>query len=65
MPRSIVDLIEDLSLAIGDADGAHLESVDPYLWVRIQSAALRGQHAAHLSDEREQRRAVRIALEEI
>jgi uncharacterized protein (DUF2384 family) len=62
---AIVSLIEDLCLAIGDADGVSLESVDPYLWIHIQSAALRGQHAAHLDDAREQRRAVRIALEEI
>jgi uncharacterized protein (DUF2384 family) len=65
VPESIIDLIEDLALAIGDTDGASLESVDPYLWIRIQSAALRGQHAAHLDDAPEQRRAVRIALEEI
>jgi hypothetical protein len=65
VPGSIVSLIEDLCLAIGDADGVSLESVDPYLWIHIQSAALRAQHAAHLDDAREQRRAVRIALEEI
>lgn len=65
VPASIIELIEDLSLSIGDADSASIESVDPYLWIHIQSAALRAQRAAHLEDEREQRRAVRIALEEI
>jgi uncharacterized protein (DUF2384 family) len=65
VPRSIVDLVEDLSLAIGEADSASLESVDPYLWIRIQSAAIRAQHATRVDDESEQRRAVRIALEEI
>lgn len=65
VPRSIVDLVEDLSLAIGEADSASLESVDPYLWIHIQSAAIRAQHATRVDDESKQRRAVRIALEEI
>lgn len=65
VPGSIIELIEDLALAIGDTDDASLGSIDPYLWIRIQSAALRAQHAAHVDDEPQQRRAVRIALEEI
>jgi uncharacterized protein (DUF2384 family) len=65
VPRSILDLIEDLSVAIGDTDATSLESVDPYAWISVQAAALRAQHAVHVDDEREQRRAVRIALEEI
>ena len=65
VPASIRGLIEELSVAIGDTDAASLESIDPFVWINIQAAALRAQHAAHLDDERERRRAVRIALEEI
>jgi hypothetical protein len=65
VPSSILGLIEDLSVAIGDTDATSLESVDPYLWISVQAAALRAQHAVHVDDEREQRRTVRISLEEI
>ncbi len=65
VPPSILGLIEDLSISIGDTDATSLESIDPYLWINIQSAALRAQHAARLDDERERRRTVRISLEEI
>jgi|SRR5579884_568586 len=65
VPPSIRGLVEDLTLSIGDADATSLESVDPFLWINIQAAALRAQHAAHLEDEREQRRATRLSLEEL
>lgn len=65
VPPSILGLIEDLSVSISDTDARSLESVDPFLWINIQSAALRAQHGAHLEDQREQRRAVRISLEEL
>jgi uncharacterized protein (DUF2384 family) len=65
VPGSIVELIQDVAGAIADADTRALESVDPYLWIDVQSAALRAQRAAHLDDDRERRRAVRISLEEI
>src|SRR5437763_7504335 len=65
VPRSILNLLEDLSLSIGDTDARSLGSVDPFLWINIQAAALRAQHAAHLEDERAQRRAIRLSLEEL
>lgn len=65
VPASIIGLIEDLAMAISEADAAALASIDPSLWIQIQAAALRAQSAAVLDDDREQRRAVRIALEQI
>lgn len=65
VPSSILALISDLSDAIGEADNATISQVDPSLWIQIQAAALRAQSAAALDDAREQRRAVRIALEQI
>jgi uncharacterized protein (DUF2384 family) len=64
VPASIIGLIEDLAMAISEADAAALASIDPSLWIQIQAAALRSQNAIGLED-REQRRAVRIALEQI
>ena len=64
VPASIIGLIEDLAMAISEADAAALASVDPSLWIQIQAAALRAQSATSL-DDREQRRAVRITLEQI
>lgn len=65
VPASIIELVDLVAVAIGDANAGQLASVDPYLWIQIQSAAIRAQHAAHLEDSRERRRGVRIALEEI
>lgn len=65
VPSSILELISDLGDAIGEADSATISQVDPSLWIQIQAAALRAQSAAALHDNREQRRAVRIALEQI
>ena len=64
VPASIIGLIEDLAMAISEADAAALALIDPSLWIQIQAAALRSQSATSL-DDREQRRAVRIALEQI
>jgi uncharacterized protein (DUF2384 family) len=65
VPASIVALIEDVTEAISETGSSDLEAIDPYLWIDVQAAALRAQRAAHLDDHRAQRRAVRIALEEI
>jgi putative toxin-antitoxin system antitoxin component (TIGR02293 family) len=65
VPSSIIELINDLSDAIGEADNATVSLIDPSLWIQIQAAALRAQRAAALAEGREQRRAVRIALEQI
>lgn len=65
VPSSILELISDLSDAIGEADNATVSLIDPSLWIQIQAAALRTQRAATLDDDREQRRAVRIGLEQV
>lgn len=65
VPAAIIDLIDSVSLAIGDAEREAIATVDPYVWIQVQGAAIRAQHAARIEDEREQRRAVRIALEEV
>jgi uncharacterized protein (DUF2384 family) len=65
VPDSIIELVHDVSIAISEADATAVAAIDPYVWIQVQAAALRAQHAAHLTDEREQRRAVRIALEEL
>lgn len=65
VPSSILALIRDLSNAIGEADNATVSLIDPSLWIQIQAAALRAQTAAALDDDRQQRRAVRIGLEQI
>jgi putative toxin-antitoxin system antitoxin component (TIGR02293 family) len=65
VPSSIIELINDLSEAIGEVDNATVSLIDPSLWIQIQAAALRAQRAATLDDDREQRRAVRITLEQI
>ncbi len=65
VPSSIIGLINDLTDAIGEADNATVSLIDPSLWIQIQAAALRAQRAAGIDDDREQRRAVRIVLEQI
>jgi putative toxin-antitoxin system antitoxin component (TIGR02293 family) len=65
VPPSIIELIGDLSDVIGEADNATVSMIDPSLWIQIQAAALRAQRAAVANDDRERRRAVRIALEQI
>jgi uncharacterized protein (DUF2384 family) len=65
VPSSILELIRELSDAIGEADNATVSQVDPSLWIQIQAAALRAQSAAALVDDREQRRVIRVALEQI
>ena len=65
VPPSIIGLIGDLSDAIAEADNATVSLIDPSLWIQIQAAALRAQRAATFDDDREQRRAVRISLEQL
>jgi uncharacterized protein (DUF2384 family) len=65
VPSSIIELINDLSEAIGEVDNATVSLIDPSLWIQIQAAALRAQRAATLDDDHEQRRAVRITLEQV
>jgi transcriptional regulator with XRE-family HTH domain len=61
-PAAVVAFVEEMSAAIASTDD--LAAINPWLWIRLQAAALRAQVA--LSDgEPERRRALRLALEEI
>ena len=65
VPRSVIEFIDDLGEAIVDADAVAVASIDPSLWIQIQAAAVRAQRAIASGDEREQRKAVRIAMEQL
>jgi uncharacterized protein (DUF2384 family) len=65
VPASIVGLIADLSEQIADADSADLQAIDPYLWIELQQAALRALRAAYDGESDDQRRQVRISLEQL
>jgi uncharacterized protein (DUF2384 family) len=65
VPGSIVELIEDLAATISEADTATIATIDPYLWIQIQAAALRARNAVGADDGAKQRRAVRVALEQV
>jgi putative toxin-antitoxin system antitoxin component (TIGR02293 family) len=65
VPPSIVELIEDLAETISEADAATISTIDPSLWIQIQAAALRARNAVGVDDVPEQRRAIRIALEQV
>jgi uncharacterized protein (DUF2384 family) len=65
VPGSIVELIEDLAATISEADTATISTIDPYLWIQIQAAALRARNAVGADDGAKQRRAVRVALEQV
>jgi uncharacterized protein (DUF2384 family) len=65
VPVSITGLIGELSEQIADADAADLQAIDPYLWIELQQAALRGLAALREEDAAAQRRQVRIALEQL
>jgi uncharacterized protein (DUF2384 family) len=63
-PPEVVGLVEDLADAIAAGDEQALASVNPWLWIRIQGAALRAQAALRAEDP-DRRRALRLALEQL
>ena len=42
-PPSVVGLVEDISDAIAEGDEHELALVNPWVWIRVQRAALRAQ----------------------
>jgi hypothetical protein len=65
VPGSVLALVTDLCEDIGNTDGDQASAVSPATWMAVQSAALRALSAVHESDEREQRRKLRLLVEEL
>jgi hypothetical protein len=63
-PPSVVELVEDVADAIAAGDDRELAVVNPWLWIRLQGAALRAQ-AALRADDPGRRRQLRLALEQM
>jgi hypothetical protein len=63
-PAGVVGLVQDVTDAIGAGDEHALAVVNPWLWIRVQGAALRAQAALREDDPR-RRRQLRLALEQM
>lgn len=63
VPDQVIDLIDSFESALGAATPSRLEA-DPYLTAAMWSAAYRAQKALRHDDVADQRRDVRIALEQ-
>jgi hypothetical protein len=60
----VIGLVEDVALAISEGDEHELAVVNPWLWIRVQGAALRAQ-AALRDEDPQRRRRLRLALEQM
>ena len=63
-PPSVVGLVEDIAEAISEGDEHELAIVNPWLWIRVQGAALRAQRWLR-EDDPQRRRQLRLALEQM
>jgi hypothetical protein len=63
-PASVVGLVQDVADAISEGDDHDLAVVNPWLWIRVQGAALRAQ-ASLREDDPQRRRQLRLALEQM
>ncbi|WP_249010369.1 hypothetical protein [Conexibacter sp. DBS9H8] len=63
-PAAVIGLVEDLADAIGAGDRSSVATVNPWLWIQVQGAALRAQ-AALREEDPVRRRALRLALEQL
>jgi uncharacterized protein (DUF2384 family) len=63
-PAGVIGLVEDLTDAISEGDEHELAVVNPWLWIRVQGAALRAQASLREDDPR-RRRQLRLALEQM
>ena len=63
-PASVVGLVQDLADAIAGGDEHDLAMVNPWVWIRVQGAALRAQGALR-EDDPQRRRDLRLALEQL
>ena len=63
-PAAVAGLVQDVADAIAAGDDGIAARVNPWLWIRLQSAALRAQ-AALRDDDPRRRRQLRLALEQM
>jgi hypothetical protein len=63
-PESVVGLVEEVTDAIAAGDENDIAAVNPWLWIRLQGAALRAQAALRENDPA-RRRQLRLALEQM
>jgi hypothetical protein len=63
-PASVIGVVEDVADAIAARDEPDLALVNPWLWMRVQGAALRAQ-AALREEDPQRRRQLRLALEQM
>jgi|SRR5215207_232026 len=65
VPGSVLALVTDLCDAVGNANVDQASDISPATWMAVQAAALRALTAVHEGDEREQRRKLRLLVEEL
>jgi hypothetical protein len=63
-PAAVVGLVADVADAIAAGDDGEAALVNPWLWIRLQSAAIRAQSALRQEDPA-RRRQLRLALEQM
>jgi hypothetical protein len=63
-PASVVRLVQEIADTIAAGDDDEVATVNPWLWIRVQSAAMRAQ-AALREDDPQRRRQLRLALEQM
>ena len=63
-PASVVGLVADVADAIAGGDDDEAAQVNPWLWIKLQSAAIRAQSALREEDPH-RRRQLRLALEQM
>jgi hypothetical protein len=63
-PPSVVALVGDVADAIAAGDDGEAALVNPWLWIKLQSAAIRAQSALREEDP-DRRRQLRLALEQM
>jgi hypothetical protein len=65
VPASVLGLVTDLCEDIANTDLDEASDVSPAAWIAVQAAALKALGAVHESNEREQRRRLRLLIEEL
>jgi hypothetical protein len=63
-PASVAGVVADVADAIAGGDDGAIALVNPWLWIKLQSAAIRAQSALREEDP-ERRRHLRLALEQM
>lgn len=63
-PASVAGVVADVADAIAGGDDGAVALVNPWLWIKLQSAAIRAQSALREEDP-ERRRHLRLALEQM